>query len=750
MFRVKLGHIILGLISLSALVSLLIYSVSALAAHEIDRRALLGQEGDASAMTFVQRESFNVLLDFHEWTVGEITTREVQISRALLGQRLGVITQSGMATFDLTDASYRSALKSLDEAIMGMSAVAEGKRAAYEKAVEASLNNFATETRYLSQTFERITRAQTAAAVADRVQAEIIQATLLGIVMIAGGALGAWVTVDIVSGFRAVQRKIRKQKENLEWTRERLLLVQKVDEKSRELIKGIHQGTTAREVIVRLENYLSSLSSDLRLEVEIVDGDLNNFGLTKSDESDISAEDLEFMKHRLHEVVQTAVTRDQQQEMLAHEREFDSLTQLPNRSIFTAEVESNLMQISVNQVAAIMLIDIDRFRDVNGSLGYEAGDVLLREVAKRLTAFASQNEQVARLSGDEFGLTGIYDSRASATERARQLLSELEFTTTIATLESLVSCSVGVAISDLEIGTQAELARCASLAIYLAKSPGERAGFTLFSPAEHSSMMTTWQEEIAVRNALRSGEFVMHFQPIVSFETHQPAGVEALIRWQRPGIGLVPPDQFLPIVNRAGLTVELGSEVIRESLASWSRTISQVFATNNLPQPYVSINVEAAQLEDAGFVDFVITQASNYHVPPSAIVLEVTEHALAGGDIVLTQLQRLRDAGIRIALDDFGTGYSNLGQAQKMPLDILKIDKSFLDAVSTDERSQRMVADVANMAKGQNLKVTVEGIETQNVADILRTMDVDYGQGYHYSKALSEQDLEIWIDTQFG
>jgi diguanylate cyclase (GGDEF)-like protein len=398
-------------------------------------------------------------------------------------------------------------------------------------------------------------------------------------------------------------------------------------------------------------------------------------------------------------------------------------------------------------VTAIMLIDIDRFRDVNSSLGYVSGDILLREVAGKLESFAQNGEKIARLSGDEFGLTGKYASRGAAEARARELLSHLKFNTKLAGLDSTVSSSIGVAISDADITDTEELSRCATMAIYLAKADGDRSSLTVFAADEHQALLRTWQEEIAVRNALRAGEFVMHFQPIVSLELHKPVGVEALIRWQRPGHGLVPPDQFLPIVNRAGLTVELGAEVIRESLAAWSRTISRAFENRQLGVPYVSINIEVAQLEDPLFVDFVLSQAAQAKVPTSAIVLEVTEHTLAAGDLVLGQLEKLRANGIRIALDDFGTGYSNLGQAQKMPLDILKIDKSFLDEIEKDERSMRMVSDVAALAKGQNLKVTAEGIETAEVAHLLGKTDVDSGQGYLFSRPISESDLSTWIEN---
>jgi diguanylate cyclase (GGDEF)-like protein len=748
LFRVKLGHVVLGFIAIASLVTLIFYSVSALQAHELDKRAVLSQEGDAAAMTFVQRESFNVLLDFQEWSQGELTSRDVQISRAMLGQRLAVITQSGQATYEQTEQSYRVALAGMDDVIMGMKAVDDNKRPQYEKSVEVQLKEFASATRYLSQTFEKITREAVAATVEARVLAEVIQAVLLGLVMLAGGALGTWVTVDIVRGFRQVQRKIQDQRERLEWTRRRLLLVQTVDEKSRELIKQIHLGKTTASVVAELKSFLNSLAADLELIIEINGFELEKFDLVKDATSDVSDEDLQFMSLRLNEVVQGAINRDVQARMLAYEREFDGLTGLANRTRFTSKVDANVSGAKQDEVSAIIVIDIDRFRDINASLGYKAGDTLLKVVGAKLTEFAVSGETVARLSGDEFGLTGRYASAEAAKLRADELLTALKFTANLNGVESEVSSSVGVAVTHEGIVGSVELARCASLAIYLAKSDGARAGFTMFSPREHQSLLGTWQEEIAVRNALRSGEFVMHFQPIISLASGEPVGAEALIRWQRPGTGLVMPDDFLTIVNRAGLSIELGSEVIRESLATWSRTLLRVFREAGYKDPYISINVDAPQLEDPGFADFVIAQAANFKVPATAIVLEVTEHTLAAGQVVTDQLSRLRELGMRIALDDFGTGYSNLGQAKTMPLDILKIDKSFLNEFDSDDRSHRLVSDVTQMAKGQDLQVTAEGIETQVAADLLAGMTVDFGQGYHYSKALSEADFESWISKR--
>jgi len=745
LFRVKLGHVLLGLVAIASLTTLMVYSVSALQAHQVDSRNVLSQESDASAMTFVQRESLNVIISLKDWSIGEASTRDVQISRALLGQRLQVVTQSGVVTYQLTPESYRTALKAMDGVVAGLRAIDPAGRLQYEKVSEPIMNTFAEEARYLSQVFEKITHQQTLKTVEQRVQAELIQAILLAIVLVFGGALGAWVAFDIVRGFKAVQAKIQQQRERLDASKNQLLLLQKVNEKSREFVEEIHAGLPTADLVKKLTNFIDSLDNDLRLDVEIVGLELKQFELIRLPRCELSEQDFQFMTLRLNEVMQSAINRDLLEHDLFHERSYDSLTELPNRTYFTAQVDERVAKVTNGQTVAMMLIDVDRFRDFNGSLGYQAGDTLLCEVAKKLKEFKSSDEFVARLSGDEFGLAGTYVSAQAAQNRAEELLADLRFTTSIAGFESQVSSSVGVALTGEEIADAVELARCASLAIYLSKEPGELGGFIVFDPIKHESMLTTWHEEIAVRNALRSGEFVVHFQPIVSIETRKPVGVEALIRWERPGVGLVPPDQFLPIVNRAGLTVELGSEVFRESLATWSRTLSRAFQSSNLPVPYVSINVEAVQLEDEGFIDFVLNQAALAHVPLSSIVIEVTENALAGSEVALSQLIKLREHGVRVALDDFGTGYSNFGQAQKLPLDILKIDKSFLDDIESDPRSRQMVSDVTRMAKGQGLNVTVEGVETSATVDVLGTMAVDYIQGFHFSKALSEVDLERWL-----
>jgi len=246
-----------------------------------------------------------------------------------------------------------------------------------------------------------------------------------------------------------------------------------------------------------------------------------------------------------------------------------------------------------------------------------------------------------------------------------------------------------------------------------------------------------------LRSALRSGEFVVHFQPIVALGSGEVAACEALVRWDREGVGIVPPGEFLPAVARAGLSVELGWQIIDQSLALWGA--QRAAAAGTLDEVYVSINLDAAQLAVPGLADYIMNAAARSGVPPRCVVLEVTERALLIGDLAIGQLERLREHGMRIALDDFGTGYSSLAQASSLPLDILKIDRSFLPTPTLDQQQLALIRDILSIASTLDLAVTAEGIETAAVANDLRELGVDYGQGWHWARAMSIDDLEGWL-----
>jgi len=745
-FELKLGQKILAVFTGIALLAILGWSVAMTQSHMAEKQQIFAHDNDATAMTFVQRESFSLLLSIKSWSTGEVSGRDVQVARALLSHRLGVVVSSGKSTSALVGFDYKIALLALDPYIHGLSSVSDANRAWYERQMFRQVQAFSTQTRLLSNTFQKISKAQSEAAVQSSTEADIVQNLLLMIVMFSGVGFMYWIGRDMSRANRTALEEIEQQEDRLTRSRKRLMIVQEMDSQSRRLIADVRRGIPVEQVVKRLTEIVYDLAPSLTVDIRVDGIDLQKFDISHAGETELNFEEMALIISRAREVLDMALARDRQIQELNVQKNFDALTGLPNRGHFTSELES--MQATVadsGETQAVLLIDVDRFREINNSLGYSAGDALLREVGARLQEHIETNEVAARLSADEFGIAGTYSSLEAARERARALAQKMHFHTALDGHDSAISVCAGSAFSQGGMLTAHELSRRAALAIFLAKGKGDRGAYTEYDEALHSGLLGTWQEEIAIREALRAGEFKVYFQPIVSADTEQPVGVEALIRWERPGQGTMMPDEFLPTINRAGLASEVGNDVLIKSLECWVSTINPITEEHAGQRMYVSINTEAVQLEDAGFADFVIGTAGRLGVPMDAIVLEVTEHALSSGEVVISQLQRLRSLGARVALDDFGTGYSNLGQAKKLPMDILKIDKSFLEGIEDDTKSQRMVADVTQMAKGQNLKVTVEGVESYAVRDILRTMGINNIQGWLYSKALPPEALASWL-----
>ena len=354
------------------------------------------------------------------------------------------------------------------------------------------------------------------------------------------------------------------------------------------------------------------------------------------------------------------------------------------------------------------------------------------------------SEMAARLSGDEYAVVGHFRNRDEAVTRAQQIFDELHFTSLAGATETNVSISMGVAISDAGQPTAANLQRSSAMAIYLAKE-ADRSGFVVFSESEHSALSDRLSEELAVRNALRNGEFRLYYQPIMRLENSRPVGVEALLRWHRPGVGVLSPDAFLETTRRAGILIELSEEIIEDALSFWSRSLVNSFDLSHDGMPYVSINIDPIQLEDPLFATFILGAARRNSVPLAAIVLEVTEHVLSESPIAVEQLEALRRKGVRIALDDFGTGYSALSQAQHLPLDILKIDRSFIPLHELTGRDRRLVSDIQGIASTLGLSTTVEGVESAEVAVTLSTLGIEFAQGFLYSPPLPEGECIRWM-----
>ncbi len=418
---------------------------------------------------------------------------------------------------------------------------------------------------------------------------------------------------------------------------------------------------------------------------------------------------------------------------LTHQALHDPLTGLSNRRLFGDRLDHALRRRGQRELT-VVLCDLDDFKDVNDRLGHAAGDQLLTEVATRLRAVAREGDTIARLGGDEFALlledTGIEGAREVA-DRIHDWLSRpvvLEGETLV------VSASVGLADVLAEGVTGEELLQHADVAMYLAKDGGKH-GTAVYEASLHSAALERLQLRADLQRGLDGGELVLHYQPTITLgpgEDSAPTvhGFEALVRWQHPERGLLAPVHFIPLAEDSGLIVPLGTWVLQEACRA-----AVALQQPGRPHVAMSVNVAVAQLTAPGFVQLVEAALADSGLAPQLLVLEITETAvLAGADVVAPLLAQLRCHGIRIAIDDFGTGYSSLSYLRDLPVDVLKVDKSFVDHVVRDEQGASLAEAIIAMGQSLHLTTVAEGVEGRDQADWLTAAGATYGQGYLWSR----------------
>lgn len=413
----------------------------------------------------------------------------------------------------------------------------------------------------------------------------------------------------------------------------------------------------------------------------------------------------------------------------------DPLTGLANRKLFHDQL-TEALHGEGNAAVDVLLLDLDDFKEVNDILGHHAGDQMLIEVARRLRACVGPDDTVARLGGDEFVvlLTGSPD----AVEVAERIVESLNVPVWIEGAMLRPSLSLGLASMSQDAMVASELLRHADVAMYAAKAAGKNR-YMRFQPEMMTALVQRTDMEASLRLAVDNGELTVNFQPIVSPRLEAVTQFEALARWNRGG-ERIPPALFIPTAERSGLMSAIGTHMMRESftqLRSWlagDRTRS------------LSVNVSGVQLRDRDFADNVQTLAESCTMDPRQLVLEVTESVFFDPDEhVLEQLVSLRTAGVRVSLDDFGTGYSSLGRLQDLPVDAVKIDRSFVSMIRTGAEQLPILSSMINMAHSLGLTVTAEGIETAVQAAYLTDLDCDSLQGYLFSHPEPETGLEIAI-----
>lgn len=434
--------------------------------------------------------------------------------------------------------------------------------------------------------------------------------------------------------------------------------------------------------------------------------------------------------------------RRRQQEELRRRATFDDLTGLLNRPSFVTALESRLQRVDVSECRPIVAImDLDGFKEVNDSLGHAAGDELLRGVARRLTEMLGPSADLGRLGGDEFAFVLEERDGLPTASRIESIINIIRQPFSISGLDLEIRGSVGAARFP-GAGTDVDtLLRSADAAMYFAKKEGQ--GFALTDRIDAGSTRPFLLSEL--RRALQEEEFVLHFQPTIPLQGQSLFGFEALIRWNHPCLGTVSPDDFMPMIEVSDLIHPLTEWVISSAISSFKEIVDV------WPDSFVAVNVSMRNLINQRFASRVRSLLDEHQFPARNLKIEVTESAVMS-DPERTQkaLNDLHAQGIRIAIDDFGTGHSSLAYLQKLPVDDLKIDRSFVGDILGNHSSRTIVLTIISLAHSLGISVTAEGIETEDVMQMLRRAGCDYGQGYHIGRPMAFDLLQGWLKaTQF-
>ncbi|MFY9509718.1 MAG: EAL domain-containing protein [Rubrivivax sp.] len=429
---------------------------------------------------------------------------------------------------------------------------------------------------------------------------------------------------------------------------------------------------------------------------------------------------------------------------LAHH---DALTGLPNRTAFMEQVEALLPAArSAGTRLVLMFIDLDHFKRVNDSLGHLVGDTLLQTVAQRLTGGLRGGDLVSRFGGDEFlVMLAPGTPLAAAQDVADKLLATIGAPMEVEGESISVTPSIGIAVFPRDGETSGELIKHADTAMYQAKAKG-RAAWAYFEPAMAEAAYTELALESQLAQAIRDQAFVLHYQPQLSLRDGSVVGFEALIRWAHPDLGLLEPDAFIPVAESRRLMLPIGDWVLRQALrqaADWRQA--------GIIEVPVAVNLSSLQFQAADFVDLVERRLAEAGVPGTALELEFTERMLMDDlHSVHQALQRLRGLGVCIAVDDFGTGYTSLARLKNLPVDRLKIDRSFVHDLPDDRGSAAIASAIIQMAHSLGLGTVAEGVETEAQRDWLRERGCDEEQGFLAARPMPAEALEIWLAARRG
>ena len=419
--------------------------------------------------------------------------------------------------------------------------------------------------------------------------------------------------------------------------------------------------------------------------------------------------------------------RQRAEERIVHMARHDALTDLPNRTMFRERLEYELKRIKRGDALAVLCLDLDHFKSVNDTLGHPVGDELLKVVAERLRRCLREPDTIARLGGDEFAIimTGMH-APTDPVLLAKRIREAIIKPYILDGHQILADISIGISLAPIDATEPDLLLKNADMALYGAKADG-RGTYRFFEPEMDARMKARRELDMDLRKALANGEFGLHYQPLVNIQNNEITTFEALLRWNHPVRGLVPPAEFIPIAEETGLIIPLGEWVLRgacQETVNWPTDIK------------VAVNLSPVQLNSRNFTEVVVNALAASGMSANRLQLEITETVLLQNTFnTLATLQKLRALGVQIALDDFGTGYSSLSYLRSFPFDKIKIDRSFIQDLMSGTEPLAIVHAIAGLAKSLNMISTAEGVETTQQLEALQALGCIEMQGYLFSQA---------------
>lgn len=429
--------------------------------------------------------------------------------------------------------------------------------------------------------------------------------------------------------------------------------------------------------------------------------------------------------------------RKKAEETIQNMAYYDTLTGLPNRNRFRQQLNEVLHQ-GENQALAVLFLDLDRFKIINDTKGHTVGDLILQKVANRLEHTVQNEGLVSRQGGDEFIILLKEVQKEKVTEVAQRLLTEFSNPFEVNKQEFFVTPSIGISIYPVDGTDEEALIKHADTAMYKAKERGNN--FQFYSSSLNGISIRKMEIENGMRKALEQNQFFLHYQPQVNLTTGEIVGVEALIRWQHPEHGFIPPLEFIPLVEETGLIVPIGKWVLKE--ACKQRKQWQDAGFGDFP---IAVNVSVRQFEDDGLIDYISDVLDEVGLAANQLELEITESIMQNLEDSTIILNQLKEMGVLLAMDDFGTGYSSLSYLKHLPIDKIKIDKSFVDDILYHSNQGMMVKTIIDMGLNLNFTVIAEGIETEEQVKFLKQNRCEMGQGYFYNQPLSADQITEYL-----